>query len=113
MNNAVPAEITAGASLLVAIIAALFTMRNNKQLAVLSDSLEKQRLRLASELGRQRSADDAWQDYTYDARKRLYQQCLPLLFQASDLADNARHRVASLARRAHDGKLPGWLQGSG
>jgi hypothetical protein len=113
MNNAVPAEITAGTSLLIAIVAALFAMRNNKRLAVLSDNLEKQRLRLASELERQRSADDAWQDYMYDARKRLYQQCEPLLFQASDLADNARRRVASLARSARDGKLPSWLMDSG
>ncbi|HVG31664.1 MAG TPA: hypothetical protein VM911_01230 [Pyrinomonadaceae bacterium] len=56
----------------------------------------------------------ARRDYEYEARKRLYEQCEPLLFQLVELSENALHRIYSLARTARHGNLSirpneGWL----
>jgi hypothetical protein len=63
-----------------------------------------------SERGKER---DARRDYEYEAHKRLYTQCSPLLFQLADLAEHGYHRVYSLARSARLGMLPRWLEGDG
>ena len=68
---------------------------------------------LRSKLGEQGKEQDARRDYEYEAHKRLYTECEPLLFQLADLAEHADHRVYSLARSARLGKLPGWLAGDG
>jgi hypothetical protein len=56
---------------------------------------------------------DARRDYEYEARKRLYSECGPLLLQLVELSESAYRRVASLARTAAQGDLPadgrGWL----
>ncbi len=56
---------------------------------------------------------DARLDYLYDAHKRLYRECEPLLFQLAELALNAQHRVYSLARSARRGSIPDWLDVDG
>jgi hypothetical protein len=47
-------------------------------------------------LDTERDKESALRDYQYEARKRLYAECQPLLFQAVLLAEDASHRVASL-----------------
>jgi hypothetical protein len=113
----VPAIIAAAASLIVAIISALASARTSKRVGVLTSELEKQKLRLASELEEQRATRNARRDYEYEAKKRLYEECEPLLFQALDLAENARYRVMSLARSAREKEVrpdgSGWLGRTG
>jgi hypothetical protein len=112
-----PAIITAIASLIVAIISVLVTARTSRRVAQLANELEKQRLYLASELEEQRAIRDARRDYEYEARKRLYAECEPLLFEAVELAERARSRVLSLARSCRQGDLrpdgSGWLAETG
>jgi hypothetical protein len=48
---------------------------------------------------------DARRDYEYDARKRLYADLEPIAFQLVVAADEAWHRVRSLARTAREGHL--------
>lgn len=55
----------------------------------------------------QLSAEAARRTYEYEARKRLYHDCEPLLFQLSQNARVAIGRVISLARNARDGQLEG------
>lgn len=56
----------------------------------------------------------ARREYQYEARKRLYQQYEPLLFQLVECCENARGRIYSLARTARQGHLgqTGWLSQS-
>ena len=71
--------------------------------------------RLKSELTTARSEDDARREYEYEARKRLYSECEPLIFQLRELAENQMYRVYSLARSARLGRIQedgtGWLSG--
>ena len=78
-----------------------------------SSDLEKLRatlVRANEELG---AENQARRDYEYDARKRLYTECEPLLFRLSEASENALHRIYSLARTARMGDLgpkqPSWL----
>ncbi len=59
----------------------------------------------------EQSENDARRSYEFDARKRLYEEYEPLLFQLMEASDNAIHRVQSLARTAKHGNLndDGWL----
>jgi len=69
---------------------------------------------LKATLQEQKADKDARRDYEYEARKRLYRQCEPLLFQLVELAENGLSRIYSLARTARSGDLSlipneGWL----
>jgi len=59
------------------------------------------------------SEKNARRDYVYEARKRLYQQYEPLLFQLVELSESAFRRISGLARSARQGHLrsahTGWL----
>jgi hypothetical protein len=48
-------------------------------------------------------------DYEYEARKRLYHECEPLVFELLEFAENAGDRIRGLARTARQGDLPDWL----
>lgn len=90
----VVALVTAITSLLIAGLSGFFSFRSNRSLGKLNHDLAKQR------------ADrDARRDYEYEARKRLYEDCEPLLFQQGEASQNAIHRVYSLARAARTGDL--------
>lgn len=69
--------------------------------------------KLNAQLAEERAVRDARRDYEFEARKRLYEECEPLLFQALELAEEARRRVESLARSTLAGYLrpegSGWL----
>jgi len=77
-------------------------VRNQEHLELLRSQLDEQ--------GRERNAR---RDYEYDAIKRLYAECEPLLFQLAELSENAYHRIQSLARTARQGKLTDWLGDDG
>ena len=72
---------------------------------------------LKAELGNTSAERDARRDYEYDARKKLYEEYEPLLFQLVETSENAYHRVLSLARTARDGDIrpdgTGWLERDG
>jgi hypothetical protein len=96
------AIIAASASL---VVAAFSTTKANKAQRDITE--------LTSRLQEQRAERDARRDYEYEARKRLYTQCEPVIFEAMELAENFRHRVVSIARCSRMGWLrpdgTGWL----
>ncbi|WP_250033855.1 hypothetical protein [Paractinoplanes maris] len=100
------AVLAAGTSLLVALITAVLTWRTQRRVAELTHRLQEQR-----------AERDARRDYEYDAKKRLYAECEPVIFEAMELAETFRRRVLSLARAAANGGLAedgsGWLAGNG
>jgi len=103
---AITACVVALVGALVSAISAIwsyYTTRKNQH------DLESMRSQLAEE----RAERDARRDYEYEARKRLYEEYEPLLFQLVELSENANHRVYSLARTAREGDLTetdgGWL----
>ena len=116
-DEVLAAVVAAAASLVVAVSSILASARTNKRVAGLTRDLEKQKLRLASELEEQRAIRNARRDYEYEARKRLYGECEPLLFEAAELAERARARVLSIARTCRQEDLlpdgSGWLSGPG
>jgi hypothetical protein len=102
----VVAVVAAFSSLVVAVASQVLSRRTSKDLALLASRLEQE--------GKER---DARRDYEYEAKKRLYEECEPLLFQAVELAENARARIVSLARTSRSGDLrpdgSGWLERPG
>jgi hypothetical protein len=96
------ALISAAVSLVVAVVAQVGNRRTSMRLA---------------EIEEERAERSARRDYEYEARKRLYEECEPLLFQAVEFATTARSRVLSLARSARNGDLradgSGWLSDPG
>jgi hypothetical protein len=106
-DSSVPAAwIGAGSAIIVALLSVYYAARTGRRQAL----LEK---RLAQE----GKAEDARRDYEYDARKRLYRECEPVLFQARELATEARRRITGLAFAARDGYIRedgiGWLDHAG
>jgi len=67
-------------------------------------------------LAEQKADKDAFRDYKYEARKRLYQEIEPLFFQLGEASEQALHRIYGLARTARAGDLrqeDGWLSREG
>lgn len=73
--------------------------------------------RLKVVLGDASAERNARRDYEYEARKKLYAEYEPLLFQLIEQSENAYYRVLSLARTAREGDLTvdagGWLERPG
>lgn len=108
--------ITAVSSLAVAILGFYYTRRTQRSLQEqvqksqreLEDLQNKNREGLEEtkdQIDQRKSERDALRDYQYDARKRLYLECGPLLFQLLELSEGGLGRIKSLARTASDGKL--------
>src|SRR5215207_6173225 len=101
----VAAIIAACASVIGVVFTNYFGKRSQKELAALQEQsditkmLEKARI-----------------EYEYEARKRLYSEVEPILFQLFDLSASAYSRILSLARASRNGNLEpgnGWLSGIG
>lgn len=95
------AIVAAIASLVVAILGYLGTRKNQRD-------LEKMKAKFAES----KAERDALRDYEYEARKRLYHECGPLLFLLLDSSERALMRIHNIARAAKDGNLSGpdtWL----
>lgn len=99
-------SIAAAASLLVALVSALIARRTQHRMTELTSRLEEQR-----------AERNARRDYEYEAKKRLYTECEPVLFEAMELAETFQRRVRSLARAARKGGVQpdgsGWLTSNG
>jgi hypothetical protein len=103
MNGPVLAAIvTSSVSAIVATASALYGRHTARSMKLLESSLQSQR-----------DADTARRDYEYEARKRLYERCEPVLFQGLEATENARRRVVSIARSCRQGDVredgSGWL----
>lgn len=103
---AVPAEvlvaiIAAVASVVAAVVSGLLTRRNNATLKKLEE---------------RQAETNAQISYRYEAQKRLYSVCEPLLFQSMEQAIEASARIRGLAKAAQGGQLcadgSGWLDAS-
>lgn len=81
--------------------------------AIYSAVTARRQVLLEKRLESEGKAEDARRDYEYDARKRLYRECEPLLFQARELAVDARGRITGLAIAARNSDIredgTGWL----
>ena len=101
----VGAAIVAGAvSLLVSLVTLIWDPINQRRVEKLRSQFE--------DWVREK---DARRDYVYEARKRLYTEVEPLLFQLFEATDGAYHRICSLARTSRNGSLGGkenWLSNS-
>lgn len=104
---------------LINFVIALYTSSKNLQV---QKEIESTKADLTKEvelykhaLEGQSAEQDARRDYEYEARKRLYQDIEPLLFQLVEFSESAQHRIMSLARACRDGSLmpdgSGWLKG--
>lgn len=81
-----------------------------KQLeAELTKTTQGELQRSQAVLTEQQSAKQSRLDYEYEARKRLYHECEPLIFELLEFAENAADRIRGLARTARQGDLPDWL----
>lgn len=109
--------ITASLALLGTLVVAILSWNNARRTEERVAALEKEKAERADEMARKKTVHDARVDYEYEARKRLYAQCEPLLFQFFELAEEAASRVKSLARTARDDDLhpdgSGWLDREG
>jgi hypothetical protein len=130
-NTAKLALAGAGISAVFSLAVALLNLRGNRKLQRELKDLEltnSQKLKdlelknneklakLNAALGKRKSEEDARRDYDYEARKRLYRECEPLLFRLAEGSENALHRIFSLARTARNGDLDqdrSWLNGPG
>jgi len=110
LASAVVAAVVSAAG---SIIAAIVARRTDIDVAKINAAIEAGKIRLSSELGEKSDAAKARREYEYDARKRLYAECEPLLFQSLDLIQGGRRRVESLARSAKSQEIgadgSGWL----
>jgi hypothetical protein len=117
----VVALITASVSAVVSILVAIFTQSASREtstkIATLNASFQAAQAELNASLQAAQAERDARRDYEFEARKRLYADCEPLLFQAIELVEDARSRIATLARTARNGDIrvdgSGWLESSG
>jgi hypothetical protein len=94
------AIVTGAVALLLALWNFISGRKTQIEMELLKNSLEVKR-----------SENDARREYEFEARKRLYQEYEPLLFQLMEASDNAINRIQSLARTARMGDLNegGWL----
>lgn len=118
------ALIAAVASLVVAVFSAIVSFASSRRSQYAAAKLELAKARLVGDveylkhkLDEQAAERDARRDYEYDARKRLYSDVEPLLFQLHESLEEAHYRVRSLARTARSGNLgdgdTSWVDGPG
>src|SRR5262245_54437043 len=88
------ALVAAGAALVVALITHLSTRSNQHAIEELRDRYAESK-----------AERDARRDYQYEARKRLYHECGPLVFQLAELSEAAFYRITGLAQTASQGNL--------
>jgi hypothetical protein len=100
------------AALISSVIGVLLKFATDAKLATLQGFVQRDLTTLKATLEDRNSATAARRDYEYEARKRLYDEVEPLLFQVYEAMDEAHHRVRSLTRTSRNGEL-GWLQQNG
>lgn len=114
----VAAAVIAGAtSILVSALTQFFGLFSGSRLERLRSEMLKQIESARAELSDLNSSRSARRDYEYDARKRLYAEIEPLLFQLFEAVEQSYYRVRSLARSSRQGSLGqherSWLNHNG
>lgn len=95
----------------VALKAILDTQIARTQIKIQSE-MQENLAQIKGEVDDRNSANAARRDYEYEARKHLYDEVEPLLFQVYEALEEAHHRVRSLARTARNDELI-WLESNG
>jgi hypothetical protein len=118
ISPAVVAALIAGVtSLMVTLFTQFFNLFSGPRIERLRSDLTAQIESTRAELTDINSSRSARRDYEYDARKRLYAEIEPLLFQLFEMAEQSYFRVISLARSARLGALTSdessWLGANG
>jgi hypothetical protein len=99
-------------SILTALITGLLALTGTAFTARRSLQTQREIETLKDRLAEEKDERAARRDYEYDARKRLYQECEPLLFQLALLSDSAVGRITNQADMSKhrnllaDGALP-------
>jgi hypothetical protein len=105
---------TLDTSVLVALIAAIASLLVSILGFITTRSNQRDVERLKADLAERNAIRNARLEYEFEARKRLYQECAPLLFELSEMSERALGRIIGLARTASEGNLePGpnsWLR---
>jgi len=114
-KEVVAALITAGVSLLVALLSLWWSRKNQDALAKHKRKNQEALAELQHRYQTETAERDARRDYEYAARKRLYDQCEPLLFQLAEASGAALSQIEAIADRARAGNLgtDGWLSKDG
>lgn len=110
------ALITSAAAIVGCIANGIFARSNQRKMLEIQDEnndkkmrvqelIEKKLQEFKAKLDEKKSEKDARRDYEYEALRRLYKECSPILFQLSESAAAAFDRIKSLARSAANGKL--------
>ncbi len=92
------AIIAAAASVMGAIVTAVFGVGTTIISGRIARHTQERIAELNDRLGRTKADRDALRDYEYEARRRLYRECEPLVFQLLEACDAARRRIETLAR---------------
>jgi hypothetical protein len=90
----IAAVIAAAISGVISVLSIMMSKRNDISLEKIKNDLEIKK-----------DEQTARRDYEYEARKRLYGECEPILFQFAELSESALKRIYALARNARDGNL--------
>jgi hypothetical protein len=92
-------------SITVAIVSYILNKKKDKELKDIDLRYSENLKRLEKQLASEKSEEDALRDYKYEAKKRLYEEYEPLLFQLIELAQDAYGRIIGLARSNREGNL--------
>src|SRR5262245_34519877 len=85
--------IAAAASIITAVWARGTATKTTKLTSELKAQLDQDLAHLQAQLDREQRLDTARVEYMNEARKRLYEEAEPLLFQSLELAEEARSRI--------------------
>ncbi|TPN00433.1 hypothetical protein FKO01_50590 [Mesorhizobium sp. B2-3-3] len=111
------ALIAASTSAVVTLLVQLIGFGANRRLEKLKSELVEQIESTKAELSDLNASRNARRDYEYDARKRLYEEIEPLLFQLYEACEQSYFRVKSLSRSQRSGELDSagnsWLRPEG
>jgi hypothetical protein len=104
MSSWVPA-IGAAIAAIGGFIVAFYQAQQKRQADKKLSESDRDRARLVAELDEARDQANAQRAYEFEARKRLYKELQPLLFQLKEQSENARWRIGGLAESAREGRL--------
>jgi hypothetical protein len=99
------AIIAAFGSFVAAALTSLFGILNQKTLTKLQNESQTRIALLQEQIDIRKKMVDARTTYEFDARKRLYQECEPILFQLYERSDDALHRIYDLAKKSNNGEF--------